>query len=63
MEVLNIDFIDENILFKQQYLFVYNPEGARQVNILLHFEQIEKDWAKLAKLSVIFAKDQHQLND
>jgi hypothetical protein len=49
--VLDNDFINENILFKPQYLFVYNPAGVCQVDSLLRFEQLEEDWQKLAKLN------------
>jgi len=46
--VLDHAFISENILFKQQYLFVFNREGKCQADSILRYEQLDQDWVKMA---------------
>jgi hypothetical protein len=46
--VLSHDFINENILFKPQYLFVYSRSGRCQLDQILRHESLSQDWQKMA---------------
>lgn len=47
--VLDWTFIQENLLFKPQYLFVYDGEENIKVDTLLRFESLSEDWRILAE--------------
>lgn len=47
--ILQNDFINENVLFKQQYLFICTRDLSLVVDKVLRFETLTEDWNKLAK--------------
>lgn len=46
--VMTPGFIQENVLFKPQYLFVCNRDGIPVTDTLLRFDSLEQDWRALS---------------
>lgn len=46
--VLDQNFIQENVLFKPQYLFIYAADNILMVDVVLRFESLQRDWHDFA---------------
>lgn len=49
LEFLSWEKLQEHILFKPQYLFIYDFHGNCKVDFIGHYESIEQDFSELAK--------------